>query len=645
MTLERLFSPLTIRKTIFRNRILSTGHNTRIAHDNVPNEALAAYHAARAKGGAGLIICEAATVHETGRHLSIATDANVAGFARIAARVHEHGCAIFGQLFHPGREMGPSPDGSRPVAWAPSPVPNDRFYNMPRAMTAAQIRDFARFYGEGAARYRTAGMDGVEMLASQGYGLGQFLNARTNLRTDEYGGDLENRLRFLVEAARAARAAIGDMVLGVRISGDELNPYGMELPEVVEICSALDAHGLFDYFNVIAGSSATLGGAIHIVPPMAIKNAYVAPHAAAVKAKVGVPVFVAGRINQPQIAETVLAAGQADMIGMTRAMIADPEMANKARAGRFDDIRACIGCNQACIGHMHMGYAISCIQHPESGRELVYGTKPRAAKARRIRVAGGGPAGLKAAAVAAERGHRVTLHEKDSSLGGQVRLAQLLPGRTEFGGLIANLVHEARKAGVTIVTGRSVTAAIARAEADAVIVATGALPRTPDIPGLGEAHAVTAWQVLKGEANIGGSVAIADWRCDWIGMGIAEKLAREGRRVRLYSNGNTAGQNIQAYVRDHWLGVLHGLGVELVPMARLAGVDEDTVYFEHVSTNAVFEARDVETLVHSLGHDSDTALESELAAAGIEHYLAGDCQAPRTAEEAVLEGLKAGLAV
>ena len=644
MSLDRLFSPLTIRATTFRNRVLSTGHNTRIAYDNAPNEALAAYHAARAKGGAGLIICEAATVHETGRHISIASDANVAGFRRIAERVHEHGCKIFGQLFHPGREMGPAPDGSKPVTWAPSAVPNDRFYNMPRAMSAKQVREFVGYYGAGAARYRAAGMDGVEMLASQGYGLGQFLNARTNNRTDEYGGSLENRLRFLVDAARAVRQAVGEMVVGVRISGDELNPSGMELAEVVEICAALDKHGLFDYFNVIAGSSATLGAAIHIVPPMAIKNAYVAPYAAAVKAKVKVPVFVAGRINQPQIAEQVLAQGQADMIGMTRAMIADPEMANKAREGRFDDIRACIGCNQACIGHMHLGYAISCIQHPETGRELQYGAKSKAAAKKRVMIAGGGPAGLKAAAVAAERGHDVTLYEKDSQLGGQVRLAQLLPGRAEFGGLVTNLAHEARRAGARIVTGRAAGLAEAR-EADTVIVATGAAPRRPDIPGLEDAHALDAWQVLKGEANVGGRVVVADWRCDWIGMGIAEKLAREGRKVRLYSNGYTAGHNIQAYVRDHWLGVLNGLGVELIPMARLAGVDADTVYFEHVSTNAVMEAPGTETLVYALGHESVSELESELDTAGIAYQLAGDCNTPRTAEEAVLEGLKAGLAV
>jgi 2,4-dienoyl-CoA reductase-like NADH-dependent reductase (Old Yellow Enzyme family) len=646
MSLTRLFSPLTIRDVTIRNRIVSTGHNTRIAGNNVPNEALAAYHRERAKGGAGLIICEAATVHETGRHLSIATDAMISGFRRIAEACHDHGATIFGQLFHPGREMGPAPDGSRPVTYAPSAVSNDRFHVTPRAMPEDMIGTFVGYYAAAAARYKAAGFDGVEVLASQGYGIAQFLNPHTNLRGDRYGGDLSNRLRFLREIAVAVRASIGAMPLGIRISGDELNLYGMNQDEILEIAASLAADDLFDYYNVTAGSSATVGAAIHIVPPMAVTNAYVAPLAASIRAKVGKPVVVAGRINTPQLAEQVLAAGQADLIGMTRAMIADPEMAAKARDGRFDDIRACIGCNQACIGHMHTGYPISCIQHPETGRELTHAERVPAKTRRRILIAGGGPAGLKAAAVAAERGHDVVLYERARQLGGQVLLAQRLPGRAEFGSLVTNLVHEARRAGAKIVTGSAVTIDVIReVRPDVVILATGAEPRRTNVPGHDEAHVVDAWQVLRGEANVGGSVVIADWRSDWIGLGLAEMLARDGRRVRLCVNGYMAGQNIQAYVRDHWLGLLHGLGVEIIPMARLAGTDADTVYFEHTASNAPFECREVETLVLSLGHDSDTRLERDLHEFEGEIIPIGDCAAPRTAEEAVLEGLEAGMRV
>jgi hypothetical protein len=436
------------------------------------------------------------------------------------------------------------------------------------------------------------------------------------------------------------------MVVGLRISGDEMEHDGLEPDEVLEIAAALERHGVLDYINVTAGTSAGLAGSVHIVPPMAVETAYVAPFAAAIRARVTIPVFVAGRINQPQIAEQVLAGGQADMCGMTRAMISDPDMALKAEAGRFNDIRACIACNQACIGHMLKGFPISCIQHPETGRELEFGERTPATTRRRIVVAGGGPGGMKAAAVAAERGHDVTLYEASSRLGGQANLAQLLPGRAEFGGIVTNLQREMELAGVKVVTGTEVSRRqIDEIGPDAVIIATGARPYRPEIGGADEAHVVDAWQVLKAEVNIGADVVIADWRCDWIGLGLAEKLARDGCRVRLAVNGITAGQMIPQYVRDKWLGDLHRLGVEVIPYARLYGADKDTVYLQHTASGEAILCEGVETLVTALGHQANTGLETDLADWVGEVHVIGDCRAPRTAEEAVLEGLRAGVAV
>jgi len=248
---------------------------------------------------------------------------------------------------------------------------------------------------------RRAGYDGIEVIASQGYLPAQFLSPRVNQRTDRYGGSLENRLRFLREIGEAVRGALDDdAILGFRISGDEMGPEGLQPDETFVILDGLK-DGPWDYFNVIAGSSATLGGSVHIVPPMNIEPGYVAPFAAAVKERTGKPIFVAGRINQPQVAEKVLEGGGADMIGMTRAMIADPDMATKAHEGRIDDIRACVGCNQSCIGRILVGYGVSCVQHPESGREVRYGTRRSVETPRHVLIAGGGPAGMKAAAVAA----------------------------------------------------------------------------------------------------------------------------------------------------------------------------------------------------------------------------------------------------
>jgi 2,4-dienoyl-CoA reductase-like NADH-dependent reductase (Old Yellow Enzyme family) len=648
---KHLFTPVRVGNVTVKNRILSTGHDTSMPTDGFVNDRLVAYHRARAEGGCGLIVMQVAGVHESARytsHILMATaDDCIPGYRRVVEVCRANDCRVFGQLFHPGREIMESSDGSAPVAWAPSAVPNERFHVMPRPLTKKMIDEIVQGYGEAAARLRTAGIEGVEIVASHGYLPSQFLNPRINRREDEYGGGLDNRLRFLRETIASIRTHVGtDFVVGLRISGDDMDPEGQTAGEALEAILKLETDGNLDYYNVIAGSSATFSGAIHIVPPMIVENAYVAPFAATVKAKVKHPVFVAGRINQPQIAEQVLAAGEADLCGMTRAQICDPAMARKSQAGRLDDIRACIGCNQACIGHFHLGYPISCIQFPESGRELEYGVRKPASTRRKILIAGGGPGGMKAAAVAAARGHEAILCEATERLGGQALLAQQLPGRAEFGGIVTNLAREIELAGATVRTRTKVDRALVEAEKpDAVIVATGAEPYLPEFEGRDSADVVTAWQVLKGEANVGSSVVVADWRCDWIGMGMAEKLARDGCRVRLCVDGLHAGQALPFYVRDSWAAILHKLGVEIVPYAKLFGVDGETVYFQHATSGEPIIFEDVNTVVTSLGHTRVAALEDELNGWVGEVHVIGDCATPRTAEEAVLEGLKIASAI
>jgi 2,4-dienoyl-CoA reductase-like NADH-dependent reductase (Old Yellow Enzyme family)/pyruvate/2-oxoglutarate dehydrogenase complex dihydrolipoamide dehydrogenase (E3) component len=646
-----LFSPLAVGPLTLKNRIFVTGHMTMMVTGGVPSEAQAAYYAARARGGVAMIVTEAAAVHETGlrggKVISAIDDACIPGYARIVEACADYGCPVLGQLFHPGREMTTAPDGSLLAAYAPSAVRSDRFHVVPRALPRALIREIVAGYSDAARRLQRAGLAGAEIVANMGYLPSQFLNPRTNRRDDDYGGSFENRLRFLREVIADIRDKCGGgAVLGLRISLDEASHDGMREEEVGEICCALDSDGTLDYFNLIGGSSSDAAGSLHIAPPMWVANAYLAPAAGRLKARLRAPVFLAGRINQPQEAERVLEQGQADLCGMTRATICDPEIANKARAGWLDDIRACIGCNQACIGHEQRGYPISCIQYPESGRELIYGSLPKAEAPRRVLVAGGGPAGLKAAAVASARGHDVTLYEAGARLGGQVLLAQELPGRAEFGGLAANLAREAERAGVRVVLSTAVDRGlIASEKPDAVVLATGARPYRPAIEGAEAAHVVEAWDVLRGEANVGSSVVVADWRADWVGLGVAEKLVRAGCRVRLCVNAAVPGESLQQYVRDHWAGVLHGLGVEVIPYARLFGADEDSVFFVHGASGAPLVVEDVDTLVLAQGAAPATELETELADYDGEVHVIGDCKAPRTAEEAVLEGLKAAAEV
>jgi NADPH-dependent 2,4-dienoyl-CoA reductase/sulfur reductase-like enzyme len=373
---------------------------------------------------------------------------------------------------------------------------------------------------------------------------------------------------------------------------------------------------------------------------MVFEHAYTAPHAATIKEVFTRSILVTGRINQPQLAEQVLAKGQADMCGMTRALISDSAMPNKAKRGDLDDICACIGCNQACIGHYHQGVPISCVQNPISGRELTLGAHPGVEKPRSVLVAGGGPGGMKAAAVAAQRGHRVILCERSGQLGGQVLLAQTLPGRAEFGVLVDNLRREMELAGVEVHLVTDVDTALVKQESpDVVIIATGATPFQPDANIGIDTHAIQAWQILKGEASPGHSVVIADWRCDWIGVGLAEKLAQQGCRVRLAVDGTHAGQNLQIYLRDNWAGKLNALEVEIIPYARLFGADGDTVYFHHTASGDPIVCENVDTLVLSQGHQSVTTLENLLRDSGIAIHMVGDCLSPRTVEEAIYEGL------
>ena len=334
------------------------------------------------------------------------------------------------------------------------------------------------------------------------------------------------------------------------------------------------------------------------------------------------------------------------MVGVVRGHIADPEFARKAREGRPEDIRACIGCNQACIGHRLKGFPISCIQHPETGRELQYYRKSRADAPKRVMVVGGGPGSMKAAIVAAQRGHDVTLYEKEARLGGQALLAQLLPDRSEFGGLVTNLARELEILGVSVRTRTEVTADLVAATGpDAIVLATGAEPHIPAIEGLEEAHVVDSWAVLRGEANVGQSAVVWDWRSDWVGLGLAQLLAQSGCRVRLAVNGIVAGERVPSMVRDYAVGELHKLGVEIVPYVRLFGADEDSVYFQHVTSGEPVILDEVDTLVSHHALRRNAGLAEELNAWGERLTLIGDCLGPRTAEEAVLEGLKAAMAI
>ncbi|BCF86285.1 oxidoreductase (plasmid) [Rhodococcus qingshengii] len=649
-----LFEPLEVGAIRLKNRIFSSGHDTVMADQGAITDQLVAYHRARAEGGAGLIVMQVAGIHETARYTShvlmVTDDSCIPGYRRLAETVHEFDCKLISQLFHPGREIMESQDGALPVALAPSAVPNERFHVMPQAVSVELLEEIVAGFASGAARLQKAGLDGVEIVASHGYLPAQFLNPHLNLREDHYGGTLENRMRMLRDTARAVRRAVGtDFVVGVRISADERTFDSSDSSDTLELCRTLDADGHIDYISVTEGTSASQAGSTHIVPPMMWDAAYTAPSAARIKKEVSVPVLVSGRINQPHEAEIVVSSGQADACAMTRALICDPEMPVKAETRRVEEIRACIACNQACIGHFHMGYPISCIQRPETGREVQFGRLSSASTPRNVMVVGGGPAGMKAAAVAAQRGHRVTLYEAGGRVGGQVLLAERLPHRSEFGGAATNLLSEIKRSGVDIRTRVTVDAALVEQQApDVVIVATGATPFRPPLEIEDALPVFDAWEVIKTNASElpKGRIVVADWRCDWTGLGVAELIARSGgRKVTLCVNGYSAGEMLQQYTRNAMLGAVYEVNVEIVTNVRLFGADEDTVYLQNTLTSSPVLRQGVDALVLALGHKQHDGLYHELKASGIEVHAIGDCLSPRTVEEATLEGLKVAAAL
>ncbi len=617
-------------------------------NDGCPTDSMVAYHEAKAKGGAALTIIEAARVHpsgDSGRPAIRAYDPScIAGYKKLTTACHGYDCLVFGQLTHPGREMANMEDGTSPVAYAPSAIPNERFHVMPRELSEPIIHEIVMGFRLSAQNLKAAKLDGIEIVASHGYLLGQFLNKNVNKRKDKYGGNFENRYRILDEIIDAVKlGSSSDMLIGVRLSGDEKEFRGIELQETIKIVEKLNKNEKIDYINITAGTSAGLTGSTHIVPSMRFEPGYTLPLAKAIKGATSKPIFVAGRINTPHIAEEALISEAADMCGMTRAIISDPQMPQKAESGRLDEITACVGCNQACIGHMLNGQPISCIQSPETGRELTFNKLKLAAKKRKILIIGGGPAGMKAATVAASRGHRVKLIEASSMLGGQINLAERLPGRSEFGGITTNLANKLQRQNVEITLNTKVSADFVMQEApEVVILATGGKSFEPLIDGRENAHVVTAWQILEGKANVGSRVAIADWRCDWVGLGLAELLARQGCHVRLACNGMVPGQTVNQYVRDNWLGKLHKLNVKTFTHLRLHGIDSEDAYFQHTLSGEPVILNDVDTLVTAFGAGSVNTLEKELKNNfNSDLHVIGDALSPRTVEEAILDGLKA----
>jgi len=586
-------------------------------------------------------------VHPTGVAMpmmdTLAEDGAIPHLRRITEMVHQYPTKIFMQLSHLGRQ-GTAWVSGRPL-WAPSPVPEPVFREMPHEMEVEDIDELVEAFGQATRRVLEAGFDGVEMYMAQGYLLSEFLSPFSNKRLDEYGGSLENRMRFPLRVVDAVRAAAGeDVPVGARINTDEFVEGGLTLEEAVEIAKRLEATGKIDYI------SATEGNYTHaevIVPEMSFPLAAFLPLQASIKEAVeNIPVMAVARINDPVLAEKILADGQADMIGMTRAFIADPELPNKAKEGRLDEIRTCIACNVGCRGGPYRGLEVMCLQNPAVGKEkeLGIGTAKPAEVRKKVMVVGGGPGGLKAAEVAAERGHQVTLYEKTEQLGGQVIIAAKAPTRDEYANCVRHLITQIERLGVKVNLGVEVMLELVEKEKpDAVVVATGSTPDVPPIPGADGDNVFNTWQVLNEEVGVGDRVIVVDGgESAWKFCITADFLAERGKKVEMVTHLASIGADIDYMTRPPILRRLKNKGVVWTRDTVVKAIKGRTVTVADAWTGEERNIDDVDNVVFAWYHRANDSLHRSLKGKVNELYSVGDCAAPRKAIDAIREGFVAG---
>ncbi len=597
------------------------------------------YFVERARGGVGLIIVPFASITMEAISslypLGIWDDAFVPGLRDLVRQVHAAGAKVAIQLAHAGGQTSYA-FTRRPLV-APSAVPMVG-RETPRELTVEQIGQVTQAFCEAARRAAEAGFDAVELHMAHGYLLNQFLSPLFNRRTDAYGGDLAGRSLFPLQVLQRVRETTGDALpILCRLNADDGVPASLELAEACAIAVMLEQAGA-----AAIDVSAGIGESFALsVPSMSDLPATLVPFAAAIKAVVEVPVIAVGKIHDPLLAERILAQGKADLIAVGRGLIADPEWALKAAEGRLDDIRPCLTCNRPeCHGRILRQLDMGCVVNASVGRESMFRLSP-AHTPRKILVAGGGPAALEVARVAALRGHRVILCEEDESLGGQLKLAAVPPHKSDIEKLTHYLEGQVARLGVDVRLHCRVTPELVAQESpDAVVVATGGRPLVPNIPGAAK-HAVTAWDVLSTRTQVGQRVVIVGGGD--VGCETAEYLAAQGKRVTIVEMLPDVAGELAAWTRRLLVERLVRAGVEILTQTRVVCIESGRVAYDRGGVTG--EISPVDSVVLACGVQPRRELADSLRPAGVPVHVIGDASKPRSLADAIREGFELGFAL
>lgn len=600
---EALFRPLTIRKTVIRNRLMSTSHAPGYGRDGKPQERYQLYHAEKARGGIGLTMFGGSSSVSLDspaapwNQISVADDSVVPYFRQFSDRVHQHGATLMIQLTHMGRRTRWDTENWLPtLSSSPRREPASR--SIPREMEQEDIDRVIADFAAAVRRARDGGLDGCEISAAHGHLVDQFWSPSVNHRTDGYGGSLLNRMRFGFEILEAMRHAAGDdFVIGMRMSGDELMAEGLSHEDCIAIAGEHARRGLVDFVNVLGGQARDhLSHAVSL-PNMAFPVAPFLYLASSIRREVEVPVFHAQRITDLATAGRAVADGHIDMVAMTRAHIADPHLARKLQEGREDDIRQCVGAGY-CIDRIYTGADALCIQNAATGREA---TMPhvieKAARKRRVVVIGGGPGGLEAARVSAGRGHAVVLFEREVRLGGQINIAAKAGWREALSGIPRWLAGQVTKLGVDVRLGVAADAAKVLAERpDIVIVATGGAPNPGFMPGAD--LVTTTTDVLRQGVELGGSVLLYDGMGQHNAASCAEYLAKRGALVELATPDRMAAEEVGTTNQPVHLREMYKAGVIVTPNLDLLEVRREENRLVAVLKNTMDEVEEERVVDH-----------------------------------------------